>query len=148
MPRAQASSVAPRLITLAAFAGVVAALYFAREILIPLALATLLSFVLSPVVSWLERWGLRRVLAVAVVMILAATPIVVVGWVVSQQFSEQATHLPEYRTRIEGKLDALRAGQGSAVGRAMRLFREVGRTGAGADQDGTDQDGVQGGPGA
>ena len=44
---------------------VVAALYFGREVLVPIALAILLTFVLAPVVRLLQRWYFPRIVAVA-----------------------------------------------------------------------------------
>ncbi len=45
------------MLTLASIAVVIAALYLAKAVLVPLTLAVLLSFLLSPVCDWLERWG-------------------------------------------------------------------------------------------
>src|ERR1700719_2038213 len=56
----------------------IAVLYLAREIFIPLSLALLLGFLLSPLVKHLERWHMRRSLAVAVVVV---TSLVGVGFV-------------------------------------------------------------------
>ena len=50
---------------------VVAALYFAREVLVPIALALLLSFVLAPLVRILRNWYVPRALAVVVAVIVA-----------------------------------------------------------------------------
>lgn len=41
-------------------------LYFGRDVLIPLAYASLISFVLYPLCSWLERKGLNRVMSIAI----------------------------------------------------------------------------------
>src|SRR3954469_16680030 len=57
-------------IALAAF--IVATLYFARELLIPLALSALLTFLLSPLVTRLERW-IGRIAAVLLVVALIFT---------------------------------------------------------------------------
>ena len=61
--------------------GTIAALYFAREILIPLAFAVILMFVLSPVVAVLQRSRIGRAPSVAVTvlvtMALAGCPNVV-----------------------------------------------------------------------
>ena len=65
-PRQEWSSLSP-LIWLV---GVVLFLYFARPILIPLALALTLNFLLTPMVMWLQRFSLRRGLAVALVMLI------------------------------------------------------------------------------
>jgi hypothetical protein len=51
--------------------GIVAALYFGREVLVPIALALLLSFVLAPLVRRLQSWRFPRIIAVAIVAIFA-----------------------------------------------------------------------------
>ena len=51
--------------------GMVAALYFGREVLVPIALALLLSFVLAPLVRRLQSWRFPRIIAVAIVAIFA-----------------------------------------------------------------------------
>ena len=60
--------------TVALTAFIIATLYLARDLLIPLTLAALLTFLLTPLVTRLERW-LGRVGAVlfAATLILAAT---------------------------------------------------------------------------
>src|SRR5438270_12183114 len=75
----------PRFVLLASIAVVVAALYLAQDVLIPLALATLLPFLLSPLVARLERCRLGRVPAVVVVAALAVGRLGVLGGVVVGQ---------------------------------------------------------------
>ena len=58
MARSQSDSKLPRFVLLASVCVVIAALYFAQDVLIPLALATLLTFLLTPLVQWFERWRL------------------------------------------------------------------------------------------
>ena len=60
--------------------GTIAALYFAREILIPLAFALILTFVLTPVVALLQRSRIGRVLSVAVTVL---GTLAVAGWVMA-----------------------------------------------------------------
>ena len=59
------------LVGLTTAAVIIAALYFGREILIPLALALLLGFVLYPLVAWIKRLGLPLLAAVTVVVSLS-----------------------------------------------------------------------------
>ena len=93
----------PRFILMAAICIVVAALYFAQDVLIPLALATLLTFLLSPLVQRLERWKLGRVPSVIIVVILAFGAIGVLGWVVTRQVLALARDLPVYKDNIKAK---------------------------------------------
>ncbi len=59
------------MMTLASVAVVIASLYLAKGVLVPLTLAALLSFLLSPVCDWLERWRLGRIPAVLMTAMLA-----------------------------------------------------------------------------
>jgi len=86
---------------------VVAALYFAREVLVPLALAVLLSFLLAPAVHWLRHMRAGRVAAVAVTVLVAFLVIVGFGAIVGEEISQLGPALPEYRHNIEAKLRSL-----------------------------------------
>ena len=70
-----ASSPAAPWLTLLIVALVIVALYYAQEVLLPLALAVLLSFVLTPLVTRLERWRLGRIPSVVVVVLLTCSAI-------------------------------------------------------------------------
>jgi predicted PurR-regulated permease PerM len=86
---------------------VVAALYFAREVLVPFALAVLLSFLLAPAVRLLRRWRAGRVSAVAAVVIVAFVAIFGFGAIVTDEISQLGPQLPQYQSNIESKLQAL-----------------------------------------
>ena len=58
---------------------VVTVLYVGREILIPLALAMLITFLLSPIVTRIERW-LGRIIAVLLVVLILFTLLAGAGW--------------------------------------------------------------------
>jgi predicted PurR-regulated permease PerM len=75
---------------------VVAALYFGREVLVPIALAVLLSFVLSPLVRLLQRCHLPRGLAVIAVALVAFAAIFGLGTLMVSQVNELANDLPQY----------------------------------------------------
>lgn len=94
---------------LIAGAVVVAALYFGREILVPLALAALAGFVLDPLVSRLRRWRLPRGLAVAVVMVATLAAVGGASLLVARQLAQLGQDLPRYQQTIGQKLRALRA---------------------------------------
>ena len=88
---------------------VVAGLYLGREVLIPITLAVLLSFVLAPLANLLRRFGWvgspRYWLAVA----LAIGIVMVIGTVIGSQVASLATCLPEYTGTIERKIESVRA---------------------------------------
>ncbi len=87
---------------------VVAALYFCREVLVPIALAILLSFVLSPLVRLLHRWRFPRGVAVAVVGFGAFATIFGLGALMVSQVNELANDLPRYQSTLRDKIQTLR----------------------------------------
>lgn len=89
---------------------VVAALYFGRELLVPLVLAVLLAFVLAPVVALLQRARLGKAPAVLVAVALAFTIIAGIGAVVGGQATTLAGSLPSYQATIQEKMRFLATG--------------------------------------
>src|ERR1700720_2899334 len=87
---------------------VVAALYFAREIFVPLALAILLSFALGPLVLLLRRWHFGRIPSVIAAVLLAFLVIFGVGSIIGSQLAHLAENLPAYQSNIKDKIDSLR----------------------------------------
>src|SRR6185369_15428066 len=76
------------LFILAAMLTALAALYFAREILLPVALAILLSFLLTPLANRLERWRIPRTLSVVLVVAMSFSVLGLLGWIVTDQLVE------------------------------------------------------------
>jgi predicted PurR-regulated permease PerM len=76
----------PSILTLASIVVVIAALYVAKTVLVPITLAVLLSFLLSPVCGWLEQRGLGRIPAVIVTALLGFTVLVFAVWTVAVPF--------------------------------------------------------------
>jgi len=95
--------------TLLGTIAVCAILYFGREVLIPLALAALIAFVLAPLVRRLERSGFPRSLAVMIVCTLTAVPVVGLGWVVASQGASLLESIPQYRETLQSKLADIRS---------------------------------------
>jgi len=92
---------------------IVAALYWAQAVLIPIAVALLLSFVLGPLVRALQRTGLGstrggRVVSVVLVVILVSLVLGGISYVVAQQFVRLSHDLPEYRRNLRQKIADLR----------------------------------------
>jgi predicted PurR-regulated permease PerM len=108
-------------------AGVILILYFARAVLIPLALALTLNFLLTPMVIWFQKFPMRRVPAVALVMLISVAAIGGMGWVVADQLLEVANDLPKYRLNIHNKVEALRSTPDSTLGRAAASVQELSR---------------------
>src|SRR5436189_5318775 len=95
---------------------VVAALYFGRSVLVPIALATLITFLLSRLVSRLERW-IGRIAAVLVTVIAMFTIFAGASWVIGRQVIDLADKLPDYQTNIVAKLRSLRLPSGGPLAR-------------------------------
>jgi predicted PurR-regulated permease PerM len=87
---------------------VIAALYIGRDVLLPLALAILLSFVLTPPLLLLRRIKLPRVAAVGIVVGAAFAVIVALGWLMSREVTELAADLPSYRYALSEKIKSFR----------------------------------------
>ena len=104
--------------------GVVAALFFAREVLIPLALALLFSFLLGPPVRRLERHGLGRVPAVLGVAFTFFCVFGLVGWLTASQIIDLAGKVPTYQSHLQHKLDSLR-GRGGTLQKAVQVIETV-----------------------
>lgn len=114
--------------TLIAVVATVAALYFGKDIFLPLAVAVLLTFALAPVVSWLRRFRMPRVAAVLAVVIGAFTAIGLFGAVVATQLGVLAGNLPFYQSNIEAKVRVIKDanfGEG-IINRVSRLLERLG----------------------
>src|SRR3979411_3371594 len=108
---------------------VVAALYFGRDVLVPIALAILLSFVLSPLVGLLKRWYVPRGIAVAIVALAAFAAIFGLGALMVSQVNQLAGDLPRYQSTLREKIQSLRgaaAGTGT-LERASEVLQNLSR---------------------
>ena len=91
----------------------VGALYFGREVLVPIALALLLSFVLAPLVRRLQSWHFPRIAAVSIVGVFAFSTIFGLGAFMVSQVSQLANDLPRYQSTLTDKIQSL---QGAVAG--------------------------------
>jgi len=101
----------------------ITALYLAKTVILPLALGMLLTFVLAPVVTWLERIRLPRIVAIPIVMLAAGVVLGSVSWTVLMQLVEVTDALPSYTTNIQDKIQSF---QQSKTGNFTRAQRELG----------------------
>ncbi len=107
--------------------GTIAALYFAREILIPLAFALILTFMLTPVVALLQKTRIGRVPSVVVTVLVTIAAAGGVGWIIAVQLVDVANELPRYRQNIHAKMEALRIPTKGPLGLAANSLREIAR---------------------
>ena len=96
-------------------AAIIAALYFGREILMPIALAGLLGFALEPLTTRLRRWGVGRKVAVTFVVIMALIVVATIAVFVVQRVYQLAENLPTYQENIQRKIRALNVGSDRGV---------------------------------
>jgi predicted PurR-regulated permease PerM len=116
------------LINLAVAALIVTALYFAREILVPVALAVLFSFVLAPFVIRLQALRLPRTLSVLVAVFVGFSIIFSLGGLMVSQANRLAEELPGYQQTLREKIQNLRgvaAGGSGTLERASKVLREL-----------------------
>jgi predicted PurR-regulated permease PerM len=112
---------------LGATAVVVAALYLAKGVLIPLTLAVLLSFLLSPVCDWLERRKLGRIPAVLLTAILGFAVLGIAAWTAAGQMTALAPKMPEYQNNLQAKLHAVNDYCIAALSKVTRTAEDVGQ---------------------
>jgi predicted PurR-regulated permease PerM len=107
----------------------IAALYFGREIFVPIALAILLSFVLAPVVGLLQRARIPRAFAVVSIVVLAFMIIFGLGTLIANQLSQLAGDLPVYQSTMREKIKSVRGATASSgtLERAADMLQELSR---------------------
>jgi predicted PurR-regulated permease PerM len=106
---------------------IILTLYFGREIIIPIALAILLSFVLAPLVGLLQRIRVPRGLAVVSVVVIAFALIFAMGSLLASQLTQLAGDLPRYQLTITEKIQSFRsttAGRGT-LERASGMLKDL-----------------------
>jgi predicted PurR-regulated permease PerM len=105
---------------------VVTCLYWARTVFIPVALAVFLTLLLAPLITAMQRRGLRRLPSVLLVVMLAAAVLGGGVWLVTAQVTSLAGEVPKYTKNIKGKVQALRhLGQGSVTSGLEKMIQEI-----------------------
>jgi len=119
-----------------AFVLVVAILYVAREVLVPVALAVLLGFVLAPITSVLRRFGLPRPVAALIAVAVACAAILAVGAMLGGQVAQLAEQVPKYQAEVARKLAGLHDLTGLFT-KLQSMLAEVAQAGPGPSAPGT-----------
>ncbi len=105
---------------------VITVLHFGQDVLIPVALAVMLAFLLTPLVSRLERWGLNRPIAVTVATLVAFALLAVLVYMVVAQFLQLVQDLPSYRDNLLAKIRTFDGGtQSGALERGVETVDEL-----------------------
>lgn len=105
--------------------GLLAAAYVAEEILLPLALALVLKFLLQPAMRWLESWHVPRTLAALMIILTLFGAIIGLGTAISGPASTWAAKLPDGIPRLQERLSFL-APPITAVQRFLRQVENFG----------------------
>lgn len=108
--------------------GVTTLLYLGRDVLLPLAIALLLTFALTPIASFLRRRGLPRALAVVATVAFAFSVIALIGFLLASQITSLAQNLPSYQTNVIEKIRSLRStgAEGGIIDRITGVVERVG----------------------
>jgi predicted PurR-regulated permease PerM len=107
--------------------GVIAILYFGREVFVPLAVAILLTFILAPLVRVLRRWHFGRIPSILTVVLIAFLAIFGLGIVLGEQVAHLAAALPKYQDTLTKKIEKLRgaAAETGTLGQASNVLRNL-----------------------
>ena len=109
---------------------VIAALYVGREILVPIALAILLSFALTPPMMWLRHRRVGRALSAGIVLAVAFVVILGIGRMMVGQISELAENLPNYQQNLLDKIHFVQGVGGNAggvFGKTAQMLHNLGQ---------------------
>ena len=104
---------------------IVACLFFAREVFIPITLAGILSFMLAPVVRMLQKLRLPRGLAVVAVALLAFAAIFALGTLMAREVTQLAGDLPRYQATISAKIQRFSGSGERGTAGTLRRAEEV-----------------------
>ena len=114
------------LIFLATLVSVFALLYWAQAVFIPVALSLLLTFLLTPVVEWLERMRLGKISSVILAVAFAVSILAVMAWMITSQLTTLASELPKYEANIKKKIaDVRQMGKGGTLEKVQQSVEEI-----------------------
>jgi predicted PurR-regulated permease PerM len=106
---------------------VIAILYLAKPVCVPIALAILFAFLLTPIVTLLERTLLRRTGAIVISLSLIVTGLGFGGWWMYQQFNDVAKEFADAATsgKIEQQLSFLKRTKGGTFALVEETLNRV-----------------------
>ena len=124
MARTRSSGSGSPLLTLASIVVAIAALHLAKEILVPLALAIFLSFLLAPLADRLEGWGLGRIPSVISVVAVTFVILGLLGWIVTSQIVDLSSNLNNWKGEIVQKIKEIKP-ESSVLDEVSKTIDEV-----------------------
>jgi predicted PurR-regulated permease PerM len=105
--------------------GTIAALYFAREILIPLAFALTLTFLLAPAVGLLQKLHIGRIASVLTTVLVSVGVIGGISWIIATQLVDVANQFPLYSQNIHARIEAFHLPPTGQLGRAAKSVEDL-----------------------
>ncbi len=112
-------------LALSIFCMAIAITLFGKPLLAPLSLSFILAFVLTPLVRWLEKYGVGRIPAVGIIVTLLTVATVLLGAQLASQLNRLVAELPQHKQEIETKLASFRTSSNSTVGQLIDLSKEM-----------------------
>jgi predicted PurR-regulated permease PerM len=109
----------------------VAALYFAKEVFVPLALSILITFLLTPVVQRLQRWGVRRTASVIITVLIAMSVTICLTWITAAQLYSLTKDLSKYEGNLRQKIKSIRGPAGHDLEKTSETVKELSKELAG-----------------
>jgi predicted PurR-regulated permease PerM len=125
LARSKEASAASKSLVLIALVLAIAAMYFGRQLFIPLALAVVFTFLLTPFVSFLEKIHFRRVPAVITVLVLAFALGGIVTWKVANQLVAVMVNLVDYKANLDTKIRSLHASKDGNLSKATATIQAL-----------------------
>jgi predicted PurR-regulated permease PerM len=106
---------------------IVALLYFAREVFVPLALAGLIAFVLAPAAVRLERLGMKRAPAALLVILFSLAAVAVLGWALLGQIYSLAVEFPQYQQNVADKIGSVHLDSAGKLSSTIEMLSGLNR---------------------
>jgi predicted PurR-regulated permease PerM len=125
LARSSTNSAVAYLLVLVTTVVAIATLYFAKVVLVPFALALLITFILVPLVRTLVRIRIPRILAVLLIVVMVVSAVGSIGWVVAYQLVDVTSQLPKYSTHIRSKIDSFRRSSPETLNKATAAVQQI-----------------------
>lgn len=129
-PRAaapKADSLTPKFMTAVIAAVVVGGIYLGRPVLMPLALAVLISFALSPLVALLKKLKMGHIAPVLISLLFGVVILFSLAGFMGSQLAKLAADLPRYQSNLTHKIHSVvgSASQNNTINRLNRTLNSL-----------------------
>lgn len=115
--------------TVVCAAGIIAALHYGQDLIVPFALAVLVSFLLTYPVGWMQRLKIGNTASVVIVMLVTFSVAGTMIWIATRELTQIVIRIPEYQQNIRAKIDRIQhvngSGGASAIAKAAQSISEL-----------------------